>query len=512
MRRLLDVGAIAIGLVLTAGPAHAAAPPVGQYAAELSAAATDAARVAAQVRTLAATRSPAAADVRAAARELGGVAGRGRDVLRRMNQSGLRDGTLTELVALRALESDLLESLGRLQELAGNPPPTPSARQRRVARRATDDFAPLVRQFAAAELQVSGLEQVLEPGAIRTIGRRLRRNATEYAEAEANRALRRFTGVGIVLGVPLKEQVARAGEAAVARVFSRLVVRAGPAGIAVQILLGRTVERIVELVGRRLREALRGKGNLERRTTRTVDALNALAAAWDALTAGGDPSVARLRALGRRIAEAVAATSFLQRDARRRPDLLARLQAAVAETSQRIAGYTAVIESQPFATRLSDSARLADRVGVRATELAASGPQPLGQPTAAVCVPATFTMEEFNAFGDRTGRTQEARFASLADGAHQYEKRCLWNWTGGAEAFVVFVGFAPPGAPGIAVSGDCGRTSPDPHRSDTRHITVGGGNRIEGWHAAGGDEAVLRQVLAAAEAAGVGQACSQAPR
>jgi hypothetical protein len=79
-----------------------------------------------------------------------------------------------------------------------------------------------------------------------------------------------------------------------------------------------------------------------------------------------------------------------------------------------------------------------------------------------------------------------------------------------AEAFVVFLDLVPPGLPGRLVSGDCGRTrkdSPPFYYSRKRYMTVSGGNRALFQNAVGGNERILKGVLAAAEAAGVGQAC-----
>jgi hypothetical protein len=87
----------------------------------------------------------------------------------------------------------------------------------------------------------------------------------------------------------------------------------------------------------------------------------------------------------------------------------------------------------------------------------------------------------------------------------------LETQAGGAnEAFVVFIDLVPPGLSGRFASGDCGRNRPDSppfYHSRKRYLGVSGGNRAMFQNAVGGNEKILKGVLAAAEAAGVGQAC-----
>lgn len=160
-------------------------------------------------------------------------------------------------------------------------------------------------------LRANGLEDIVKGPVLRNIGRRVERNAKSFAHGEAHRALKRFTGVGIVVGVPLKQQVAGAAQAAVAtRTFSKFFVSAGPGGIAIQLLLGSKVERVINLVGKALTNALRFKGRLKQRTARSIRSLNALAQAWRELQAKGNPGLDELRQLARRMAEAVNGTKF----------------------------------------------------------------------------------------------------------------------------------------------------------------------------------------------------------
>lgn len=128
--------------------------------------------------------------------------------------------------------------------------------------------SPSVKHLVKETLRANGLEDIVKGPVLRNIGRRVERNAKSFAHGEANRALKRFTGVGIVVGVPLKQQVAGAAQAAVARSFSKFLVSAGPGGIAIQLLLGSKVERVINLVGKALTNALRFKGRLKQRTAR----------------------------------------------------------------------------------------------------------------------------------------------------------------------------------------------------------------------------------------------------
>jgi hypothetical protein len=90
--------------------------------------------------------------------------------------------------------------------------------------------------------------------------------------------------------------------------------------------------------------------------------------------------------------------------------------------------------------------------------------------------------------------------------------KCLWYVEGSTtnEAFVVFIDRTPLGTPGAVPAGNCSGTRPDSHpfyNSRKRQLSVSGGARIAFQRALGGNAAVIKSVLAAAEAAGVGKAC-----
>lgn len=514
MRALAVVGvagALGLGTVTSAA---AALPPIGQHAGQLVAAAAQVNASAAELRTLAGQPSRTPAQVRAAAQRLVTAATSARDVLARYRDSKVRDGSLTEADQLRTMQNELLEALGRLQKLAGAAPPRPSKSQRRAAQRATDDADGVVKHLVKETLRANGLEDIVKGPVLRNIGRRVERNAKSFAHGEANRALKRFTGVGIVVGVPLKQQVAGAAQAAVARSFSKFLVSAGPGGIAIQLLLGSKVERVINLVGKALTNALRFKGRLKQRTARSIRTLNALAQAWRELQAKGNPGLDELRKLARRMAEAVNGTKFLQGDLRaKNPELAAQLQTALGEVTSLLGGYTHVLESEPFRVSLSQTAANAARARAAAAKvlakLPAATPEPLTIPTGAVCQPSTITLEQF-VNDSPTGTKRNATFKGpIRDQpGSSYQKNCLWFWDDGSgEAFIVTVGYAPPTAQGTIPGGDCDHNSNNPRQSDKRYLTAGGGNRSIGWHAVGGDDSVLLTTLAAAEGAGVGQAC-----
>ena len=515
MRALAVVGvACALGLGVVTSAA-AALPPIGQYAGQLAAAAAQVNASAAELRTLAGQPSRTPAQIRAAAQRLVTAATSARDVLARYRDSKVNDGSLTEADQLRTMQNELLEALGRLQKLTGAAPPRPSKSQRRAAQRATDDADGVVKHLVKETLRANGLEDIVKGPVLRNIGRRVERNAKSFVHEEANRALKRFTGVGIVVGVPLKQQVVGAAQAAVARSFSKFLVSAGPGGIAIQLLLGSKVERVINLVGKALTNALRFKGRLKQRTERSIRSLNAAAKAWRELQAKGNPGIDELRKLARRMAEAVNGTKFLQGDLRaKNPELAAQLQTALNEVTALLGGYTHVLESEPFRVSLSQTAANAERARAAAAavlaKLPASTPGPLTIPTGAVCQPSKITLEQFDLNGNPTGKKANATFKEpIRDQpGSSYQKNCLWFWDDGSgEAFIVTVGYAPPNAQGTIPAGDCDHNSNDPRRSDKRYLGVGGGHRSIVWGAVGGDDSVLLTTLAAAEGAGVGQAC-----
>ena len=148
-----------------------------------------------------------------------------------------------------------------------------------------------------------------------------------------------------------------------------------------------------------------------------------------------------------------------------------------------------------------------------ATPVSGAAPKP---PTASVCVPKSVRLEYFSSLGGKLGE-YDATFTKLVKvyPNDPYSYKCLWMTQPGGttEAFVVFIDFIPPGIPGRIASGDCGKNRPDSppfYHSRKRYLGVSGGNRLEFQRAVGGNEKVIKGVLAAAEAAGVGLPCQAA--
>jgi hypothetical protein len=152
---------------------------------------------------------------------------------------------------------------------------------------------------------------------------------------------------------------------------------------------------------------------------------------------------------------------------------------------------------------------------VLATAAAPRGEAAPKPPGAAVCVPKTIRMEYFSSLGARLGE-YDARFQEIAKvyPNDPYSYKCVWYASAPKdEAFVVFIGITPPGVPGRITAGNCDGTRKDSYpfyNSRTRYLGVSGGNRKEFQNAVGGNDKILKGVLAAAEAAGVGMACSKA--
>ena len=146
---------------------------------------------------------------------------------------------------------------------------------------------------------------------------------------------------------------------------------------------------------------------------------------------------------------------------------------------------------------------------------AAAVPKP---PTAAVCVPTSIRMEYFSSLGPKLGE-YNAVFAGLARVRPNdpYAYRCLWidrdRPAGNNGAFQAILDITPAGLRGRVAAGDCGRNRPDSppfYHSRKRYLTVDGTNALPYQNAVGGNEKVVKGVLAAAEAAGVGLPCQPA--
>lgn len=347
----------------------------------------------------------------------------------------------------------------------------------------------------------------------------LQRRLRERAEAE----LQRLTGLRLRLDVPLKQQIRDFLQAELSRLLSRLVVSAGPAGIIVSVL----GQRIFGLIGQKLKVALRNKGDLERRTATTLTGFERLRRGLNALPP--DAPLDRVRGVVRDVQRALGEISFLKGDAERarRKDLLDKLATGERELRRTLSlsKHRFLLDSdlvgESFGVAIAYSAktraeaeRLAKKLGCAITAPMPPGPPPPsdGQgkpPTPAVCVPSTIRMEYFGSLGGKLGE-YDVRFHALVN-TGELGAKCLWVGSGPTdEAFVAFISYVPIGTPGSVPSGDCSRTKPDNppfFHSRKRQLTVSGGNRKSFQNAVGGNDKILKGVLAAAEAAGVGKPC-----
>jgi hypothetical protein len=499
-----------------AATAERPASELTRYVADLRAAAKQSERARASASALAGRQCAGFAP---AAAELAGAAEAARKAFEAYRTASTRYGTQEEIALIAALAVDLREARGHLARAAGESG-VPSEAEQRAAAREVGLFQTFVALKLERRLGVEGLADVLTSTSFRDVKAKVASELQRRVRERAERELRRIVGFRIRLGVPLKQQLRDFMEAELAGMLSKLSVSAGPAGILVS-LVG---SRLVALVGAKLQEALRHKGSLVQRTSRTVSGFGAQQAALRALPK--DAPLDRVRALAHDAQRALAATAFLEGDLRRagRADLLAQVADArrKLEATMAVARLRFLLDSElvgedfRIATAFSagvrsDAQRLAKKVGcpLAGTGAPGSGSERGVVPTAKSC-PPSFTMESIQSLPPyaKTGEFR-ATFSRIEKHA-TYGSKCLYLTDGGNEAFVVFLDYNPPNVPGVLASGDCGRSWPDSppfYRSRKRFLTVSGGERGMFTRAAGGNEAILKQALALAEAEGVGHAC-----
>jgi hypothetical protein len=430
-----------------------------------------------------------------------------------MRGAGLRDGTRNEYQAIRTIEFAMLGGLAAAQRLGGAAKDRVSRADRRAAQRRAGRAQERLDDLVIEQLELAGVRDLLRAKSFKEVSRQLLRRLDRNFEGYIEQRIRQRTGIGIALGVPLREQIARAAEGYVSRLVSGLAVQAGPALLVIRLISGGRLDptRLVALAGRVLREALRRKGNLVRRQEVTVRRLDEILQAIVAYPPNG--SLAGFRKLLRRGVEAVSATHFLERDLRKRPDQLTELVAARQALEAELGRWVALAVSQPFGRDLGALSTRCRQALTEAEKVLAALP-PGGPPTPpgeAVCVPRSFAMQSGQA--QYAAQFQALRTRNRADGSPEpFVRDCLWRHpTDNGEVFVAFVTYIPPNTPGAVESGNCHGTRSDSpgefHHSRTRYLTVSGGHRRQGEFALGGNATVLSQVLQAAEAAGVGEAC-----
>jgi hypothetical protein len=463
-----------------------------------------------------------------AANKVAAAADAARAIFERYRKAKTRYGTQEEIQLTESIGMGLREARGNLRKAAGEPDPV-SKQEVDAALKEVGLFQAFVAIKIEDRLGVEGLADVLQSRSFREMRDKVVTEIHVKLRQRAEAEIKRLTGLSIRLGVPLKEQIRDFLRAEFSRLLSRLVVTAGPAGIFVS-LIG---ERIFNLIGKALQEALRGKGNLDARTDTTLAGFEGLRRQLNALPPNA--TLDKVRNVVRAAETALGATKFLKGDIARakRNDLALDIEDAEGDLKQTlkrtkfrflldsdlldldfgiaVAAMRAVrSDVEGLAKKLKCDPPPKDTGGGGGSGGAGDKGKP---PTAAVCVPKTIRIEYFSSLGGMLGE-YDASFGKLVKvyPNDPYYYKCLWMTQAGGtnEAFVVFVHNAPPNLPGRIASGDCARNRPDSppfYHSRKRYLSVDGGNRQLFQNAVGGNEKTLKGVLAAAEAAGVGQAC-----
>ncbi len=446
-------------------------------------------------------------------------------VFERYRKAKTRYGTQEELRLIASIGIDLREARGNLQKAAGE---TATAKPAEIdaAVREVGLFQTFVAIKIEDRLGVEGLADVLTSRSFREMRDKVVREIHSKLRKRAEAEIKRLTGIGIRLGVPLKEQIRDFLQAEFSRLLSRLVVTAGPAGILVSII----GERIFNLIGDALKAALRNRGNLDGRAQTMLAGFERLRRSLNELPPNAP--LDKVRTAVRQAQQALGSTAFLIGDLERakRNDLLLDLKDAEADLKRTLSlstrrflldsdlmGKDFGIAVSAMASVRADVERIAKKLGCKVAPPSGGGggASPPGKgkpPTAAVCKPTTIRIEYFSSLGGKLGeynavfnRIEKVPTATLTH-------KCLWFVEGSttSESFVAFISYIPIGTPGTVPSGDCFRNRPDSppfYHSRKRQLSVSGGNRQSFQNALGGNEKVLKGVLAAAEAAGVGTAC-----
>jgi hypothetical protein len=516
--------------VAVAGETDRPASQVDSYVVDLRAAATLAARAKTSTGWLAANDAKRCAQVEPAAATLAAAADAARAIFERYRSAKTRYGLQEEIRLITEIGLDLRESRGALANVAGETF-KPTSADEQAALKEVGFFRTLVALELEDRLEVEGLADVLTARSFTEVKGKVVSELHRRLRVRAEQELKRLTGLNIRLNVPLKEQIKDFLRAELSRLLSKLVVSAGPAAILISIVGGKILDpgRLVDLIGAKLKAALREKGNLDARTATTLNGFERLRRSLNALPP--DAPVVDVRRVVREVERALKATKFLVGDIERakRNDLKLDLTDAEADLKRTLSvskrrflldsallGEDFGIGVAAMKTFRSEAERLARKLGCKAPPKEAGdggGSGAKGKPpTAAVCQPKTIRMEYFSSLGAKLGE-YDAKFQELTkvnlDDPYWY--KCLWYASAPKdEAFVVFITFTPPGVPGRVASGNCDGTRKDSHpfyNSRKRYLGVSGGERKSFQRALVGNEKILKGVLAAAEAAGVGRPC-----
>jgi hypothetical protein len=518
--------------VAVAGETERPASQVDSFVVELRAAAKLAAQAKTSTGWLAANNAKRCAQVEPAAAKLAAAADAAKAIFERYRKTKSRYGLQEEIQRITEIALDLREARGSLGNVAGETY-KPTGADEEAALKQVGIFRTVIALELEDRLEIEGLADVLTSQSFREVKNKVVSELERRLRKRAEQELKRLTGLGIRLNVPLKEQIKDFLRAEFSRFLSRLVISAGPAGILISIVGGKIFDpgRLVDLIGAKLKAALREKGNLDARTKTSLASLEKSRRELNALASSAP--IDNVRRVVREAERALNATKFLVSDLERakRNDLKLDLDDAIADLkrtlslSKRRFLLDSALLGEDFALGVSamksfraEAERLSKKLGCKPPPKESTGGGGGGTtgkwkaPTASVCVPKTIRIEYHSDLGGKLGE-YNAVFSKLVQTypPDKYYAKCLWFVEGKeAEAFVVFLDLAPPGLPGRLVSGDCGRTRKDSapfYYSRKRYMTVSGGNRALFQNAVGGNEKILKGVLTAAEAAGVGQAC-----
>lgn len=529
------------GLLVAAASARPDERPVGDitaYVADLREAATLATQAANATGWLAENNAQRCAQVSPAASKLVAAAAAARDVFRRYQAARTRFGTQEEIQLIGVVALGLRESRASLKKIAGEASGPPSAAEEAAARKEVSLFQRFIAVKLEDRLRVEGLADVLSSTSFREFSRKATAELFRRLQARGEMELRRLTGLRIRLDVPIGRQIRDFLEAELSRALTKLVVVAGPAGIFLNLVAGRFLDpgRLVSLVGQKLREALRNKGDVERRTRDSIAGLDLLRRP---LNSPKDTPVDRIRTAVRNAQRALGQTSFLKGDLGRaiastsdaaRKQMLEGLLADLTRKEKDLKRAIALASGRFFldsqlvgedwgigityaSKTLAEAQRLAKKLGCTITlpkPPTSKPPTTNNAPTAAVCKPATFRMEYFSSLGGKLGE-YNAVFGRI-EKTGTFAHKCLWFVEGSTtnESFVVFIDRTPIGTPGAIASGNCSGTRLDSHpfyHSRKRQLSVSGGERHLYQRPLVGSATIIKGVLAAAEAAGVGRPC-----
>jgi hypothetical protein len=515
------------------GKAERPASQVDSYVVDLRVAAKLAEQAKSSTGWLAANNAKRCAQVEPAAARLAAAADAAKAIFERYRKARTRYGLQEEIQLITEVALDLRESRGSLAKVAGETY-TPSNADEEAALKQIGIFRTIIALELEDRLEVEGLADVLTSKSLKEVKGKVVAELERRLRKRAEQELKRLTGLSIRLNVPLKEQMKDFLRAEFSRLISKLVISSGPAGIIISIVAGKIFDpgRLVDLIGAKLKAALREKGNLDNRTSVSLASLERARRALNALPP--DATIDKVRTVVRDAERTLGATKFLVGDLERakRNDLKLDLDDAIADLTrtQSLSKRRFLLDSallgEDFGLGVaamrnfrSETERLSKKLGCKAPPKSGGGSGGGGTadkgkpPTDGVCVPKSIRIEYFSSLGGKLGE-YDAPFSKLVKvyPNDPYYWKCLWvTQPGGAtEAFVVFIEIIPAGTPGRISSGNCAGNRPDSppfYHSRKRQLGVSGGNRASFQNAVGGNAKVLKSVLAAAEAAGVGQAC-----